>query len=657
MQWRMGLFRLDQERACLWRGDGRVGLRPKTYDLLVYLVEHAGELVSKDDLLAALWPDVAVAESVLTARMSELRKALGETARAPQYIATEHRRGYRFIAPVTPIEPPMPPLSIPPEPPLQEAPIVPPSLAAERRQLTVLCCDLVDSTRLAGQLDPEDWHEVLDAYHQSCAEVVARFDGYLAQYLGDGVLAYFGYPVAHEDDAQRAVWSSLTLLEALETLNAQFALPSMDALAVRLGLHTGLVVMASGPAGGRQEPLARGETPHIAARLQRLAKANELVISAATRELLGEVFHLKGLGEQELRAVATPMRVYRVEGAQAVESRFEAMNASGLNPLVGRDEELELLWRRWRQACEGEGQVVLLNSEAGLGKSRLVWTLCERLRDEPHLQVLYQGSPYHTNSAFHPIVAHLERTLQLEQAPSPAAKLDRLETLAAQSGLPVSETVPLLALLLSIPSGDRYPPPTLSPERQKERIIEALAAQLVSLSRRDPLLLIFEDAHWSDPSTLEMFDYLINDLQEASVLAVVTYRPAFEPRWQSYGHVTTHMLNRLTRRQAATLATEVSGDKALPQDVLDQIVAKTDGVPLFVEELTKAVLESELLYDQGDGYTLPPPLADAGHSRDLAGFIDGAVGSDEDGQRGGAARLRAGAGVCLCHAPGALVAG
>jgi hypothetical protein len=237
----------------------------------------------------------------------------------------------------------------------------------------------------------------------------------VAQYLGDGVLVYFGYPVAHEDDAQRAVWSGLGLLETLAALNDRLALPSRYKLAVRLGVHTGLVVVSKVGTGERQEPLAQGETPHIAARLQNLAGANELVISGATRDLLGGVFRLKDLGEQALRGVATPIQMYRVEGAQTVESRFEAMTVTGLTPLVGRDEELELLWRRWQQATEGEGQVVLLSGEAGLGKSRLVQALCERLDDEPHFRVLYQGSPYHTNSAFYPIIVRLERTLQLDQ--------------------------------------------------------------------------------------------------------------------------------------------------------------------------------------------------------------------------------------------------
>jgi class 3 adenylate cyclase len=388
----------------------------------VYLVEHVDELVSKEDLLAAVWPETVVAESVLTVSISELRKVLGETARAPQYIATEHRGGYRFIASVTPIEHPTAE-----ERSHEELPSMPAPREAERRHLTVLFCDLVDSTRLTGQLDPEDWREVLQAYHQTCAEVVARFDGYIAQYLGDGVLVYFGYPLAHEDDAQRAVWSGLGLLESLSALNARLELPTGYALAVRLGLHTGVVVVGHVGSDERQGPLAQGGTPHIAARLQSLAGANEFVISGATRALLGGLFRFKALGERKLRGMAAPISMYRVEGIQEVESRFEAMTLTGLTPLVGRDEEVELLWHRWQQATEGEGQVVLLSGEAGLGKSRLTRALVEHLSDEPHQRLLYQCSPYHTNSAFYPIATYLERTLQLDQVALPSAKLDRVE--------------------------------------------------------------------------------------------------------------------------------------------------------------------------------------------------------------------------------------
>ena len=608
--WGFPPFRLDAAPACLWRGDQLIALRPKPLAVLVHLVAHAGEVVSKAALLDAVWPETAVGDDVLRSCIRQIRRALEDAAESPRFIATLHRRGYRFIAPVAPVASSVLHISATTLEPLQAGVSDdPPKFVAERRQLTILFCDLVESTRLAGQLDPEDWREVLQAYHLTCAEVVARFEGYVAQYLGDGVLVYFGYPVAHEDDAQRAVWSGLELLEAIEALNARLALPSALQMAVRLGLHTGLVVVSNVGTRERQEPLAQGETPHIAARLQSLAGPHELVISGATRDLLGGVFDVTALGEQELQGVAAPMPVYRVERIRTVESRFEAMSVSGLTRLVGREEELELLWRRWQQATEGEGQVVLLCGDAGLGKSRLTQALCERLADEPHLRILYQGSPYHTNSAFYPIIAHLEHTLALEHVCSPSAKLDRLETLLTYAGMAVEEVAPLLAALLSTPSDDRYAPLTQSAERRKEQTIEALVAQLVHLSQRQPVLLIFEDAHWSDPSTLEMLDRFIDGLQTVPVLAVITYRPAFEPRWRSYGHVTTHTLNRLTRRQVTALIADVTNNKALPQEVLAQIEAKTDGVPLFVEELTKMVLESGLLKDHGDHYALSGPLA------------------------------------------------
>ena len=594
MQWRFGPFRLDLDHGCLWHGDARVVLRPKTFDLLAYLVEHAGELISKEELFTAIWPGTVVAESALTVSVSELRKALGETAGAPQYIATVHRRGYRFIALVTPIESPTP---FDPFTTLNPPGIGIPPLVAERRQLTVLFCDLVDSTRLAGQLDPEDLREVLQAYHQTCAEVVERFEGYVAQYLGDGVLVYFGYPVAHEDDAQRAVWSALGLLEALKALNTRLALPSENALAVRLGLHTGVVVVSNVGSGKRQEPLAQGETPYFAAHLQTLAGPHEIVISSATRELLGGIFRLKDLGEQALMGGTAPMQVYRIEGVQAIESRFEAMTLTGLTPLVGREEELKLLRRRWQQAIEGEGQVILLSGEAGLGKSRLIQTLCERLDEAPYLRMLYQCSPYHTHSAFSPIITHLQRTLQLEQVSLPAAKLDRLETWLSQAAMAVAEVAPLLASMLSIPIGERYDPLTLSPEQQKEQTLSAWAELLVSLSQRQPVLAIFEDVHWSDPSTLETLAYVIDRVQEARVLLVLTFRPEFVPSWGRYTHITTYTLNRLTRRQVVAMVERIAGCTQLPAALVEQIVTKTDGIPLFVEELTKTALESACLQD------------------------------------------------------------
>jgi class 3 adenylate cyclase/predicted ATPase len=493
---------------------------------------------------------------------------------------------------------------------------LPPAVAyppgAERRQLTVLFCDVVDSTTLSHQLDPEDYRDVIRAYQAACAEVVQRFDGHIAQYLGDGVLTYFGYPVAHEDDAVRAVRAGLGILDAIRALPALLAqdksAKSID-LAVRIGIHSGLVVVGDIGGGTRPEHLALGETPNIAARLQGLATPGRVVLSEQTQRLVGGMFDYDDVTTHTLKGLADAARVYWVRGASTVESRFEAATTSGLTPLVGRDGEIDVLLRRWEQAREGEGQVVLLAGEAGIGKSRIMQALRERLADEPYLRLRAQCLPYYSNSAFYPFIAHLERAMACERDAPPAVQLDALEALLTQAGTPLEEVVPLLAALLSIPTGDRYAPLTLSPQRRKDKTIEALIDQVRGLAQQQPVLYIFEDVHWIDPSSLEALARQIDRLQDARVLLVITYRPEFTPPWGGFSHVTTHTLNRLSRRQVTTMVQQITGGKTLPQEVLEQIVARTDGVPLFVEELTKTVLESGLLRDDGERYTLVAPLS------------------------------------------------
>jgi predicted ATPase/class 3 adenylate cyclase len=479
---------------------------------------------------------------------------------------------------------------------------------AERRQLTVMFCDVVDSTTLSHRLDPEDYREVIRAYQAACTEVVQRFEGYIAQHLGDGLLVYFGYPVAHEDDAVRAVRAGLGILDASRALHARLAQDKGLGLAVRIGIHTGLVVVGEIGGGPRQERLALGETPNIAARLRSLATPGQMVLSEQTQRLVGGMFDYDTVTTQALKGLAEAIRVYWVRGASAVESRFEAATATGLTPLVGRDEELDLLLRRWEQAKEGEGQVVLLAGEAGIGKSRITQALRERLSDEPHLRLRLQCLPYYSNSAFYPFIAHLERAMACERDAPPAVKLDALEALLARAGTPLEEVVPLFAALLSLASGDRYAPLTLSPQRRKDKTIEALIDQMRGLAQQQPVLYIFEDVHWIDPTSLEALARQIDRLQDMCVLLVITYRPEFTPPWGSFTHVTTHTLNRLSRRQVALMVQQITGGRALPQEVLDQIIARTDGVPLFVEELTKTILESGLLRDDGARYTLAGPL-------------------------------------------------
>jgi predicted ATPase/class 3 adenylate cyclase len=469
-------------------------------------------------------------------------------------------------------------------------------------------CDLADSTRLSGRLDPEDLREVVRAYQQTSAEAIQRFAGHIAQYLGDGLLVYFGYPQAHEDDAQRAVRAGLDILTAMGTLNTRLAREKDVRLAVRVGIHTGPVVVGEMGGGGRREQLAIGETPNIAARLQSLAAPNSVVIGERTRRLVGGAFDVEDLGLQEFKGVATSMRVYGIRGESAVESRFEAANARELTPLIGREEELDLFRQRWHQSQAGEGQVVLLAGEPGIGKSRLIQTFHERVTEEPHIWLRYQCSPYYRNSAFYPIMVQLERAARFVRDEPPAQKLAKLEHLLAQATERVPDVAPLVAALLSIPTGDCYPPLDLSPQRQKEKTIEALADQLSGLARHQPVLLLFEDAHWSDPTSLDVLDRIVHRVQDARVLAVITYRPEFEAPWKALSHVTALTLTRLSLQQGVAMVARITAGKALPQEVLEQILAKTDGVPLFVEELTNTILESGLLREAGDHYALTGPL-------------------------------------------------
>jgi class 3 adenylate cyclase/DNA-binding winged helix-turn-helix (wHTH) protein/tetratricopeptide (TPR) repeat protein len=619
-QWRFADFRLDPANACLWRGTQRMALTPKAFDVLHYLVTHADRLVSKDTLLDAVWPETAISDAVVRIAIGELRRALGDTAQAPRFIATVHRRGYRFVAPVvehteevpipaalempttpqtraagsseTPALPPDRP-AVSPHPrvlPFSDT-LVPPE--AERRPLTVLFCDLVDSTRLASRLDPEDFRDVVRAYHQTCTEVIQRFDGYVAQYLGDGLLVYFGYPMAHEDDAQRAVWTGLGILEALTPLTAQLALSPGEHIAVRLGVHTGLVVMGNVGAGTRHEPLALGETPSIAARLQALAAPNTLVISAATHQRIAGYFTCEVLGEPPLRGLEQPLRVYRVLRPSGVQSRLEVAAARGLTPLVGRTSEVEILRERWTRVKAGMGQAVVLEGEAGIGKSRLVQVLKDHVAHEAHLCWECRGVPYYQHTALYPITACLQRWLQWQPGAASAAALAQLEALLTRAQLALEETVPVLADLVTLPlPAERYPPRLLLSEQQRQRTFDVLLALVGGLAEQQPVLVIVEDLHWVDPSTLELLGLLLDQVPTTRIYTVLTCRPEFQAPWGFRTHLTPLALNRLTLSQAEAMIEEVLGAQRLPEAARAQIVAQTDGIPLFVEEVTKAVLDA-----------------------------------------------------------------
>src|SRR5262245_55640938 len=494
-----------------------------------------------------------------------------------------------------------------PAAPLGTAPSTP---DAERRQLTVLFCDLVDSTALAAQLDPEDLREVVRAYQDTCAKVIARFEGHIAQYLGDGLLVYFGYPRAHEDDAQRAVTAGLGMIKAVRQLNTRLAQERGVQLAVRLGVHTGLVVVGEMGGGGRHEQLALGDTPNLAARLQDLAAPNTLVISAAALPLLRGFFVCQALGTRLVKGFAQPLEVYQVLYESTARRRLEAAGSTGLTPLVGREQEVALLLERWAQVKDGLGQVVLLSGEAGIGKSRLVQVLKGQMASEPQAWLTpCQCSPYHQNTALYPLIDLLERVvLRFDRHETPQQKLNRLEGHVVQYGLPLAETVPLLATLLSLPLPADYAPLSVSPAQQKQQIMHVLLTTLLRIAAQQPVLFVMEDLHWVDPTTLEFLTLLVDQGPTARILALLTFRPNFSPPWAGRSHLTQVTLNRLPRRQATELMDRVAHGKALPPEVVAQVVAKTDGVPLFVEELTKMVLESSLLQEQEERYALTGPL-------------------------------------------------
>jgi class 3 adenylate cyclase/predicted ATPase len=496
-----------------------------------------------------------------------------------------------------------------------QAPAAPPGTAlstpdAERRQLTVLFGDLVDSTALSSQLDPEELREVVRAYQDTCAKVIARFDGHIAQYLGDGLLVYFGYPLAHEDDAQRAVRAGLGIVEALGPLNSRLTQERGVQLAVRVGIHTGLVVVGEVGGSTRQEQLALGETPNLAARLQGIAAPNTLVISTTTFQLLGGFFACQPLGTPLLKGLAQPLMVYRVLYESMARSRLEAVGSAGLTPLVGREQEIGLLQERWGQVKDGLGQVVLLSGEAGIGKSRLVQVLKDHVATESQAWLTpCQCSPYYQNTAFYPLIDLLERVvLRFDWEESPQQKLRKLEGLLVQHGLPLVEIVPPLAVLLSLQLPADYAPLTVSSEQQKQQTLHVLLTILLRMAAQQPVLFVMEDLHWADPSTLEFLSLLVDQGPTARILALFTFRSDFSPPWTGRSHLTQVALHRLTHPQAVEVIRQVAHGKALPAELVEQIAAKTDGVPLFVEELTKMVLESGLLQEWEDRYVLTRPL-------------------------------------------------
>jgi class 3 adenylate cyclase/tetratricopeptide (TPR) repeat protein len=496
--------------------------------------------------------------------------------------------------------------------------------AAERRQLTVMFCDLVGSTELSQRVDAEEYGEIVAAYQATCSAVVKRFDGHVARYLGDGLLVYFGYPRAREDAAVRAVRAALGILDAVPSLSAGLAadIPVLAArpLEVRIGIHTGAVVVGAVGGDPGRDDVALGDAVNIAARLQGVAESGTIVISAATRRLVGDVFVVENAGAPQLKGIAEPMPVFRVLHAASERAR-PARTVLGLAGLVGREQEIALMLDRWEQAVEGHGQVVMMSGDAGIGKSRLVQALRERLAGTSHTWIDGACSPYHENSALYPVNEAVAQIVGIEREDSPDAKVAKLEAVLGSCGIALDDAVPLLATLLSIDVPDRYPAlHHLSGDAQRQKTLELLAALLFAMSEQRPVVLAIEDVHWIDPSSLELLQLVVAEAPTARLLIVVTFRPGVDVSWATRSHVVHLTLHPLTRVQVAAIVDRLTGGKALPTAVMNQVVAKTDGVPLFVEELTKAILESDLLiegerqFERNDplpGFAIPATLQDS----------------------------------------------
>jgi class 3 adenylate cyclase/tetratricopeptide (TPR) repeat protein len=476
---------------------------------------------------------------------------------------------------------------------------------AELRQMTIMFCDMVGSTQLSQRFDAEDMFAIIASYQRCCTEVIQRFGGHVARYLGDGVLAYFGFPAAREDDAERAVRAGLELIGALRRLRPRGDL----VLQVRVGVDTGLVVIGDLLTSGiGEEETVVGETANRAARLQTLAPPDGLVIGPNTHRLLGELFDCKELGAHELKGFPEPLPVWRVVGEGRAEGRFEARAAGTLSPLIGREHELRLIQQRWELARSGEGQVLLLSGEAGIGKSRLLDALSREIMREPHRRLRHFCSQFYADTALYPVIERVRRGAGLSRDDPPEIQLAKLDAMLEEIGEDPRRSGALLATLCSVPLGERYPSATTTPGERKNATLDLLVRMIQALARREPLLVVFEDAHWMDPTTAELVALLIDAVAALPVLLVVTFRPEFPAPWQMRAHVTALQLNRFGRRQAVALIERLAAPYRLPGEVVEVILAKTDGVPLFVEELTRALLESGSLIARGDRYELSGPL-------------------------------------------------
>jgi DNA-binding winged helix-turn-helix (wHTH) protein/tetratricopeptide (TPR) repeat protein len=607
---------LDSDRRELRRAGRLVAVEPQVFDVLHNLIRNREHVVSKNALLADVWLGRAVSDATLSSRINSARSAVGDNGEQQRLIRTVRRKGFRFVGAVVegtealadaaaqqreaaaagaPTAREASELALADKPVAELPPASRFGAGAERRQMTVM---LVGATAPSERLDPEELYTTMNAHHRRVRDIVGGFGGYVAKPTADTLMVYFGYPQAQEDDPERAIRSALAMIDAV---NGSPVVPTPQ-LQLRIGIATGLAVVGElGGAGYAQEPSVVGDPPGLAVRLHALAEPQTIVVSAGTRRVAGGAF--------EYRALVSPsVEAWQVLGASAAESRFDARHAAGWSSLVGRTAELELLRSRWRQVVDGDGRAVVIAGEPGIGKSHLVRALQQRLADEPHLQVRFFCSPYHRTSALFPISSYFERAAAFQGDETVDDRLDKLNELLAPSGAR-PEQVGLVAELLGLPALGRYRPPELTPQQRKEKIFEAALSHILASSRRQPVMMLFEDVHWIDPTSLELLTALIERAQNARMLVLVTARPEFVAPWARHAHVTTLSLSRLSRREGAALVGEITGGKALPDPVFNQILDRADGVPLFLEELTRTVVESGLLRDADDCYEIAGPLS------------------------------------------------
>ncbi|MGD9803385.1 MAG: AAA family ATPase [Hyphomicrobiaceae bacterium] len=599
-----GPFRLDAEAETLFRDGEPLPLGKRAVALLCALVQRAGTPVSRDALLEAAWPRLIVEESNLAVQIAAVRKMLGQEPGCEGWIETLPRRGYRFIGPVRTAG------AVATAPASHEATevgqtqpdsLLPPAqFEPERRQLTTAFCELVCPS--AAALDPEDLRDVITAYQRSVASIINACSGSIGKSFGNTMVAYFGYPTAHEDDADQAIRAALTIVVAGKALAGSLG----RALGVRIGIATGLVIIDDVVSvGERQEMDVVGAATTIAGRLVGAAELDTVVIDETTRHLIGNLFRCRELDTDERDGKA---RGWQILGVSRVESRFAALRGGNRTPLVGRDEELDLLRRRWTQACAGEGRVVLLAGEAGIGKSRITLALQELVQNEPHTLLRFFCSPHHTRSALYPAISQLERAAGFEPADSTAAKFAKLEALLEPTATSAQD-VALIADLLSLASDRPSPAIAASPQQQREMTLAALLRQLERLAAQRPVLVLYEDAHWVDPTSLDLLDRVVARVAGLSVLLVISFRPELQPTWVGQPHVTFLPLSRLGRHASAGVIAGITKGKALPAIALEEILARADGVPLFIEELTSSLLEAGQMREASDRYVLEGALA------------------------------------------------